>query len=56
MGEETRQIEQLQRENAILRQNAQAASKAPVRGVSSGGASAEKPKSSFLVGLESDGW
>ena len=56
MNEENKQIEQLQRENAILRQNAQAAAKAPVRGVSGGGTAAENTKSSFLMGLESDGW
>ena len=40
---------------AVLRQNAQAAAHAPVRG-SSGGAQSPKGSDSFLQGLESEGW
>ena len=56
MNEENREIERLQRENAILRQNAEAASRAPVRGVTGTGVENEREKSDFVKGLESDGW
>ena len=47
------EIERLRKENRILRQNAAAAAKAPVRGASAGG-SDNKGKDPFLEGLLSD--
>ena len=48
-------VEQLERENAVLRQNAQAAARAPVRGVSSG-VTGNAPVSDFEKGLMADPW
>ena len=48
-------VEQLERENAVLRQNAQAAARAPVRGVSSG-VTGGAALSDFEKGLMSDPW
>lgn len=48
-------VEQLERENAVLRQNAQAAARAPVRGVSSG-VTGNAPVSDFEKGLMSEPW
>lgn len=45
----------LKKENAVLKQNAAAAAKAPVKGVTGGGA-APKPKSDLLAGFDSDDW
>ena len=46
--------EQLKQENEVLKQNAAAAQRAPVRPVTGGGA--QNPKHGFLAGLESNGW
>ena len=48
-------MEQLERENAVLRQNAAAAARAPVRGVSSG-VTGNAPVSDFEKGLMADPW
>lgn len=45
-----------QKENNILKQNAAAAAKAPVRGVTGGGSTKETPKSDFERGFDSDPW
>ena len=45
----------LRKANSILKQNAEAASRAPVRGVSNSGVS-EKEDDPFLQGFMSDGW
>jgi len=52
---ERKRVEQLEKENAILKQNAAAAAKAPVRGVSAG-AVQSNPAASFEKGLFSDPW
>lgn len=46
----------LKRENEVLRQNAASAAKAPVKGVTGGGATDTKPKNNLLVGFDSDDW
>jgi hypothetical protein len=46
----------LKRENEVLKQNAASAAKAPVRGVTGGGATDTKPKSNLLVGFDEDYW
>lgn len=45
----------LKKENEVLKQNAASAAKAPVRGVTGGGAT-DKPKSDFERGFDSDEW
>ena len=53
--QQTRQTaETLEKENAVLRQNAAAAAKAPVRGVTGGGAADTKPRNNLLVGFDED--
>ena len=53
--QQTRQAaEMLEKENAVLRQNAAAAAKAPVRGVTGGGAADTKPRNNLLVGFDED--
>lgn len=47
------ELSRLREENERLRQNAAAAAKAPVRGVTAGGATDTKPKDAFLMGFES---
>lgn len=47
--------ENLRRENEILRQNAEATQRAPVQGVSGGGAVAA-PVDDFIRGFDSDTW
>ena len=47
--------ENLRKANSILKQNAEAASRAPVRGVSNSGVS-EKEDDPFLQGFMADGW
>lgn len=47
--------ERLRRENDVYRQNAAAAAKAPVKGVTGGGATDTQPKDPFLEGFDS-GW
>lgn len=46
----------LRKENDILRQNAASAAKAPVRGISGGGATDTKAKDPFEEGFDSDDW
>lgn len=46
--------ETLRKENEIFKQNAAAAAKAPVKGVTGGGATDTKPKDPFLAGFDSD--
>ena len=46
----------LKKENEVLKQNAASAAKAPVRGVTGGGATDTKPKNNLLVGFDSDYW
>ena len=48
------EVEQMRRENEILKQNSAAAAKAPVRGTSAGGGTNNKGKDPFLEGLLSD--
>ena len=45
--------DQLRKENRILRQNAKAAAKAPVRGISRGGGTDTQPEDAFLRGFNS---
>lgn len=45
--------DRLQKENKVLRQNAEAAKRAPVRGVAKGGSTGEGPDDPFLKGFES---
>lgn len=49
-----RETEELRQENAVLRQNADAANRAPVRGVTGGGDTASRPRGAFLQGLRED--
>lgn len=46
----------LRKENQILKQNAASAAKAPVKGVSGGGATDTKAKDPFEEGFDSDDW
>ena len=46
----------LRRENEVLKQNAASAARAPVKGVTGGGATDTKPKNNLLVGFDSDDW
>lgn len=46
----------LKKENEVLKQNAASAAKAPVRGVTGGGATKQKKSSAFLDGFNSDEW
>lgn len=46
----------LKKENEVLKQNAASAAKAPVRGVTGGGATKQKKESDFLKGFNSDEW
>ena len=48
------ELEQLRRENEILRQNTNAASKAPVKSVALGGSTNEQRKDPFLEGFFSE--
>ena len=52
---EDRRMEQLEKENAVLKQNAAAAAKAPVRGVAAG-AGQSASETDFEKGLFSDPW
>jgi hypothetical protein len=45
--------DRLQKENKVLKQNAEAAKRAPVRGVAKGGATGEGPEDPFLKGFDS---
>ena len=46
----------LRRENEVLKQNAASAARAPVKGVTGGGATDTKPKNNLLAGFDSDDW
>jgi hypothetical protein len=46
----------LKRENQILKQNAASLAKAPVRGVTGGGATAQPKDDPFLKGFDADNW
>lgn len=46
----------LKKENEVLKQNAASAAKAPVKGVTGGGATDTKPKNNLLVGFDNDDW
>ena len=46
----------LKKENEVLKHNAASAAKAPVKGVTGGGATDTKPKNDLLVGFDSDSW
>ena len=46
----------LKKENEVLKQTAASAAKAPVRGVTGGGATKQKKESDFLKGFNSDEW
>ena len=54
-NESAKAAESLKKENAILKQNAASAAKAPVKGVTGGGASSDKVDY-FMKGFESDPW
>ena len=53
-GEVKKEAERMKQENTILKQNAEARAKAPVKGVSTGGHVETKGKDPFLLGFESD--
>ncbi len=53
-GEVKKEAERVKQENIILKQNAEAKAKAPVKGVSAGGHVETKGKDPFLQGLMSD--
>lgn len=53
-GEVKKEAERMKQENIILKQNADAKAKAPVKGVSAGGHVETKGKDPFLQGFESD--
>ena len=46
----------LKKENEVLKQNAASAAKAPVRGVTGGGATNTKPQNNLIAGFDSDDW
>lgn len=46
----------LKKENEVLKQNAASAARAPVRGVTGGGATNQKKESDFLKGFNSEEW
>jgi hypothetical protein len=46
----------LKKENEVLKQNAASAAKAPVKGVTGGGATNTKPQNNLLKGFEDDAW
>ena len=46
----------LKKENEVLKQNAASAAKAPVKGITGGGATNTKPKNDLLAGFDSDSW
>jgi len=52
----TAETERLRKENQILKQNAEAAARAPVAGTTGGGETDTKPSDPFLEGLNSDDW
>ena len=55
-NQHTTEIEALKRENNILKQNADAAARSPVSGVTRGGRTDTKPSDPFLAGFNADKW
>ena len=55
-GRSRAETQRLQRENQVLRQNAAAAMRAPVRGVGGGGDTAQEPEDPFLKGFNDERW
>ena len=55
-GQSRAETRRLQRENQVLRQNAEAAGRAPVRGVGGGGDTGQEPEDPFLVGFNDEKW
>lgn len=52
--QQTAETERLRKENQILKQNAEAAARAPVAGTAGGGSTNQKAEDPFLVGFNSD--
>jgi hypothetical protein len=52
--QQTAETERLRKENQILKQNAEAAARAPVAGTSGGGSTDQKAEDPFIVGFNSD--
>ena len=46
----------LKKENEVLKQNAASAAKAPVKGITGGGATNTKPTPGILKGFDDDAW
>lgn len=55
-GRSRAETQRLLRENQVLRQNAAAAMRAPVRGVGGGGDTAQEPEDPFLKGFNDERW
>lgn len=55
-GKSRAETRKLQRENQVLRQNAAAAMRAPVRGVGGGGDTKQEPEDPFLMGFNDEKW
>lgn len=55
-GQSRAEARRLQRENQVLRQNAAAAMRAPVRGVGGGGDTKQEPEDPFLMGFNDEKW
>ena len=55
-GRSRAEARRLQRENQVLRQNAAAALRAPVRGVGGGGDTKQEPEDPFLAGFNDERW
>ena len=55
-GKSRAETRKLQRENQVLRQNAAAAMRAPVRGLGGGGDTKQEPEDPFLMGFNDEKW
>lgn len=55
-GKNRSEAQRLARENQVLRQNADAAMRAPVRGVNGGGDTRPEPEDPFLSGFNDERW
>ena len=55
-GRSRAETRKLQRENQVLRQNAAAAMRAPVRGLGGGGDTKQEPEDPFLMGFNDEKW
>lgn len=51
-----KETERLRKENSVLKQNAEAAARAPVKGTAGGGKTDTGPSDPFLAGFNSDQW